>query len=60
VLEASKCNEKHLINRRGLKKKVSITWQQAKEIIIIIKILRVLYANKFCYLLVVTLGEQKT
>ena len=33
VLEASKFHEKHHINGKGLKKKNSITWRQAKEII---------------------------
>lgn len=33
VLEVSKFHEKYHINGRGLKKKISITWQQAKEII---------------------------
>ena len=32
MLEASKFHEKHHINGKGLKKKISITWQQAKEI----------------------------
>jgi hypothetical protein len=32
VLEASKFHKKHHANGKGLKKKISITWQQAKEI----------------------------
>lgn len=33
MLEASNIHEKHYVNSRNLKKKISITWQQAKEII---------------------------
>jgi hypothetical protein len=34
VLEASKFYEKHHIDGRCLKKKISITWQEAKQIIV--------------------------
>lgn len=59
VLEASKFHKKHHANGKGLKKKISITWQQAKEIIIKKIVVRVLYTAKLCYLLVVTLRVQK-
>ena len=32
MLEASNIHEKHYVNSRNLKKKISITWQQAKAI----------------------------
>ena len=33
MLETSTFHEEHQVNNKGLKKKISITWQQAKEII---------------------------
>jgi hypothetical protein len=57
VLEDSKFHTKHHINRKVLKKKISISCPQAKEIIK--KFICALYTTKLCYLLVVTLGVPK-
>jgi hypothetical protein len=56
VLEASKLPEKNHVYEKGLKKKNSITWQQAKEIYLKSSPY-VLYKTSLTYLIIVTLGE---
>ena len=56
MLEASKLPEKNHVYGKGLKKKNSITWQQAKEIYLKSSPY-VLYKTSLTYLIIVTLGE---
>lgn len=57
VLKALKFHKKHHVNRKSLKKKISISWSEAKEIIK--SVLCVLYTTKLCYLLELTLQVLK-